>query len=438
MKNSIFRKVADLFTKNLGLKLLAVAFSCGLWFVVNSITDPVESKTFYNVPVEIINDDLITSEGKVYAILNGTDSVNVTVEGKSSSFDGLTKEDIKAVADMSELTFMNTVGIKASSTRNNSEFEFKTNIDNLQLSIEDMKRVQMVINTSITGEPADGYVVGNVTPSLNTVRISGPESLINKVESVEAVTSISGASQDINTNVELRLYDAEDNEVRSSSINMNISTINVAVTILATKEVPLSFNTTGTAAEGFTANGEITCEPAAVLIAGRKSVLDTVSKISVTDPALDLTDRQESFTETVNIRKYLPSGTQFAESSFGGNVSVNVGIEKVVTRTLQIPASNLAVGNKPAGFNVTVRELPEDNPHPYTIKVTGTESVVNSIDENSVIGVVDMELLRESLGIDEWVPGTYLGDVVFNLNDVEFEEKYQFTITLQADEEENE
>ena len=63
---------------------------------------------------------------------------------------------------------------------------------------------------------------------------------------------------------------------------------------------------------------------------------------------------------------------------------------------------------------------------------------MNSIDENSVIGVVDMELLRESLGIDEWVPGTYLGDVVFNLNDVEFEEKYQFTITLQADEEENE
>ena len=42
-------------THNLGLKILALVFSIGLWFVVNNITDPTIEKTFTSVPVEIIN-----------------------------------------------------------------------------------------------------------------------------------------------------------------------------------------------------------------------------------------------------------------------------------------------------------------------------------------------------------------------------------------------
>ena len=35
-------------TNNFGLKLLAIVISCGLWFMVDSITDPVERKVFNN------------------------------------------------------------------------------------------------------------------------------------------------------------------------------------------------------------------------------------------------------------------------------------------------------------------------------------------------------------------------------------------------------
>ena len=162
MKNSILKKAVGMITNNFGLKLLAVIISCGLWFMVDSIIDPVERKVFNNIPVEIINTELITNEGKVYEVLDGTDTVNITVIGKSSVFDYVSRDDLKAVADMSELTFMNTVSIKVSSTRNNSELEFRTNIDNVKLAIEKMERNQKVINVSTTGEPASGYVVGNI------------------------------------------------------------------------------------------------------------------------------------------------------------------------------------------------------------------------------------------------------------------------------------
>ena len=81
--------------------------------------------------------------------------MTVTVRGKSSIVSSLNKEDIKAVADMSDLSFMNTVTIKLSCTRSNynSQLELSSNVENLKLIIEDMKRTQFVINTNCNAEP---------------------------------------------------------------------------------------------------------------------------------------------------------------------------------------------------------------------------------------------------------------------------------------------
>lgn len=282
MKNNLGKHLLRSFTRNLGLKLLALISAFGLWFIVNNITDPSDSKSFSNIPVEILNADLITNEGKVYEILDDTDVISVRVRGKTSVLKYITKEDIKATADMSELTFMNTVNIKVTSTRNNSELEFVTSNDNLRLAIEDVKRTQLSINTTVSGHPADGYIVGTVTPSQNVVRLSGPESVINQIDHVEAVANIGNYaySSDINTSVDLLLYDSDGNEIKNNSIKMNISSINVAITILATKEVPLSFVISGETAEGYMVSGDIVSAPETITLAGRKATLDAISELS--------------------------------------------------------------------------------------------------------------------------------------------------------------
>lgn len=430
MKNNKLKKAIGIITDNFGLKLLAVIISCGLWFVVNNITDPRIEKPFNNIPVEIINADMVTSEGKVYEVLDDTNVVNVTVVGKRSVLNYISKDDIKAVADMSKLTFMNTVGIEVSSSRNNSELEFRTNIDNVKLAIEDMKRVQMIINTATVGQPAEGYVVGSVTASQNIVRLSGPESLINQIDHVDAMANIDGYSSDINTSVELKLYDADGNEIRSSSIKMNIATINVAVTILATKEVPLSFTVADEPAEGYVVNGEVISVPETVTLAGRKNVLDAITKVNVADPLITVADEKEDVTAIVNIKKYLPTGTQFADSSFSGNVSVTVGVEPLVKKELEIPSKNFAAGNKPNGYQLTLKEVDQEDS--YRITISGTREAVNAVNAEDVIGVIDMNLLLDTLELAEWKEGTYSGEITFNLPDnVTLADQYNMTVVLE-------
>lgn len=424
-------------THNFGLKLLAVIVSCGVWFVVNNITDPVKSKLFTNIPVEIVNDSRITSEGKVYEIIDNTDTTNVWVRGKSSVLKDITRDDIRAEADMAELTFMNTVGIEISSTRNNSELEFSSSVENVKLSIEDIKRGEKPITIATSGEPAEGYIVGGTNASQNVVRFSGPETLIAGIDHAEAVVSVNGYSSDINTTADIKLYDADNNEIRSSSIKLNISSVNVAVTILATKEVPLSFVTSDSPASGYVINEEGPISvPETVLLAGRKNVLDGVTKITVSDTALSLKDRTEDFTAIVNIQKYLPANTQFADSEFNGNVSVAIGIEALVTRDLEIPARNFAAGNAPEGFDLTIREFDGEEPQPYRIRISGTQAAVDAVNAENVIGVVDMDTLLNTLGFEQWQAGIYTGEITFNLpENVKLENTYRMTIVLETPEE---
>ena len=74
MKNKICG-LAALIINNFGLKLLAVIVSLGLWFVVNNINDPLERVRFNNIPVEILNEEQLTNGGKVYEIIDNTDTV---------------------------------------------------------------------------------------------------------------------------------------------------------------------------------------------------------------------------------------------------------------------------------------------------------------------------------------------------------------------------
>ena len=166
-------------TNNLGLKILAVLFSVVIWFIVVNINDPVDKTVFRNVPVEILNAEAVTNQGKVYEILDDTDVIDVTVWAKRSILDALGKENVIATADMQEINFMDTmVRIKLSTNKYNDKLENITSpTENMLISIEDMRRGQFLITTVATGEPAEGYILGNVNSDQNLVVISGPESL---------------------------------------------------------------------------------------------------------------------------------------------------------------------------------------------------------------------------------------------------------------------
>ena len=91
-------------TNNLALKILAFLIAAFLWLVVVNIDDPVDDKTFSNIPVQVTHEEVITDNNNTYQIVDNTQEINVTVTAQRSVLDKIRTEDIVATANMKELT----------------------------------------------------------------------------------------------------------------------------------------------------------------------------------------------------------------------------------------------------------------------------------------------------------------------------------------------
>ena len=89
-------------TTNLGLKIIAFVFSAFLWLIVVNLDNPVSSRTFTEIPVTIVNDDIITSAGDVYQVV-GEQTVSVVVYANREVRQHLSPDDIVATADIREM-----------------------------------------------------------------------------------------------------------------------------------------------------------------------------------------------------------------------------------------------------------------------------------------------------------------------------------------------
>lgn len=394
-------------TDNLFLKIMAVIVAVLVWIIVVNVSDPIIDASYSGVQVEILNADVISDKNQTYEVLNGSNTISVTITAKRSINDLLGKENIKATADMEELDESNgTIRIHLETNKYNDKIEsIKSKTDAVEVKIEDLMKKQFSIVPVINGEPVEGYVTGDITLEQNVVTVQGPESIVSQIDHATAEASIAGMSGSISTTSIIRYYNADGEQLSSSRLSGNISAVSIKVELLATKTLPLKFNTTGTPAEGYGLSDELVADTQEVLVAGKASTLANLSSITIPGTAIDLEGRDETFSVKVDLKKYLPDNIQLAESDFDGEVTVKVTISKMETMTIDIPKENIAI----SGLDETKRKgsiiAPQDV---VTVTLEGLPDDLAQIDEADVKGVVTVEKDQE---------GTYYLPVELELPD---------------------
>lgn len=420
MKNRLMR--------NWGLKLASFLVAVILWVIVTNINDPVGTFRAYNVPVKIQNADLITNNGQVYEILDGTDVIDtVTITAKRSIIDSLNESNIVAVADMNDLTRLNTINIRLSTNKYNDKLEsIKGNIDSVRLNIENEKTKTLQLRTETTGTVKEGYMVGDMTAEQNLIAISGPESVISQVKRAVASVDISGFTNNIGTDAEIRLYDENDRIVTSDTIVKNISKVRVTVEILETKTVAINWKSSGVPARDYQATGEITATRNSVVIAGRSKLIESIDSIEIPDTVLDITGVTENFETIIDLNDYLPDGVILAEEGFEGKVRVDVMVEPVVERVVVMQINRIHILNMPEGFEYEIMEE-EDT---YDVTLVGLAQNLEELDINTLQASIDIATFMEERGMEEMSAGYYTINLTLNLDEEKVTEKNATGIRL--------
>lgn len=402
-------------TRNLGLKLASLVLAFVLWFLVAQIYDPKDTVTFNNIQVRLINTELLDEEGKVYEVLDNSNLVRVTVTGPQSIVKSeLRRSDIVAEADMSKLTDINTIAITYYCENvSNDSVEIKGNHDSVRLSVEDKTSKWIKLESNTIGEVASGYMIGNVTLDQTNIEVTGPKSAISQVDHAGVDINVTDSSSSLSANVDIKLYDADDNELTLETVKKNVNSAHMTVEVLATKEVPVEIEYMGVPEDGYMATGEVESSVPTVRIAGTASTLAGISAITVPEDRMNITGQSGDLVDIINLKEYLPSNVRLADKSFDGKITATVYIEPIVTKDLTIPADNISITGVPDDMEAEITSTAEE----YNITVSGLSRDVSILRDSSVTGVLDLNQWMEDNGLEELTPGNYTIPVTFNLSE---------------------
>ena len=402
-----------LLTRNLGLKLASLLLAFVLWFLVAQIYDPKDTVTFNNIQVRLINTELLDEEGKVYEVLDNSNLVRVTVTGPQSIVKSeLRRSDIVAEADMSKLTDINTIAITYYCENiSNDSVEIKGNHDSVRLNVEDKTSKWIKLESNTIGDVASGYMIGNVTLDQTNIEVTGPKSAISQVDHAGVDINVTDSTTSLSANVDIKLYDADDNELVLESVKKNVNSAYMTVEVLATKEVPVEIEYMGVPEDGYMATGEVESSVPTVRIAGTVSTLVGISAITVPEDRMNITGQTDNLVDIINLKEYLPSNVRLADKSFDGKITATVYIEPIVSKDLTVAAENISVTGVPDGMEAEITSTAEE----YNITVSGLSRNVSILRDSSVTGILNLTQWMEDNGVEELTPGTYTIPVTFNL-----------------------
>ena len=386
------RKITD----NIPLKIMSVAIAVVLWLIVVNIDNPTGTNYYTLNDVELINKEYVESSdtiGKMCMPEQNQDSIKVAITATKKIRDKIKVTDISAVADLQQAVSLDTdpVMVPITVTCNKlSPGNIEVTPNNLSLHLEDKDTQEFVVNvTTNNTRPDKRYEVGSLSSNPEKIKITGPKSLINKIDKVNASIDVDGATEDVTQETEVKIIDKNGEEFSDTDASyLNISKVYVTARLWKVKtDVKISAEYTGTPDSGYQVES-VTTTPNVISIAGSEEALNNLKNqnntIWISGSAVDISDQSSDFEAKLNISDYLPEGLKLTSDS-SEDVFVRVNILPEGSTACEILTKNISVENQPEGMQVAFDTAKIE------VRVKKSEDDLKDLDENDIKASIDLE-----------------------------------------------
>lgn len=356
-------------TDNLSLKIMSVAVAVVVWLIVVNIDNPVGTNYYTITNVELINKEYVESSdtiGKMCMPEENQDTVRVAITADKKTRDKIRVSDISAVADLQQAVSLDTNPVMVPITVTCSVSgigpgDIKVTPQNLSVNLDEKETQEFVVNvTRGDTKPDKDYEVGSLTANPEKVRITGPKSLVNKIDKVNAAIELNGKTQDFTQEVTLSIIDKNqealsDSEMNSLRIENNAQVIVTAKLWKIRQGVKISAGYVGTPAEGYQA-GIIKTVPDTISVAGSTEGLETLAAndnvITIPSESIDISGESSDVEKKISLKDLLPDNVKLTSDS-SEDVWVTVSILPEGSREFSFLTKEIEVKNKPDDLQVT-------------------------------------------------------------------------------------
>lgn len=346
------KRFQELLMKDLGWKLLSVAIAAIMWFMVINITQPIDSRN-YSRPLTIENLETLTSHGLTVGNMEELKAAKVTakIKAQRTALDRLNQnpEWVQASVDLSGLSYTADgdvvalpVDITMQSGLTGYEVVSKTPAV-VEVHIEKLETKELPVEVILDGKPEEELPLSEPILSRETVKVSGPASLVRKVASVRAVVEAEALQTTSIVTVSLGCYDAAGAIIKG--VSTEVSEVTVSYTLLDTKDVPVHVEITGTPAAGYQV-GDTLCSPATITLQGSAEDLKNILYLQM--DSIDVSGRSASVTRSFNIEDYLPENITLPKDS-SRTVQITVEITQQNGKSLTLQENDLTILGQESG-----------------------------------------------------------------------------------------
>ena len=349
-------------TSNLSLKFLSLFVAFLIWLLVANVNNPTRSLLYRDVKIDIINEDSVTEIDKVLDIVS-EDTVTIKVTAPKYVHETLTKDSFTVIADMENLSAMNTVPLTVTcSNPSVSWANMEIVPSTLKVELEQKKQSEFAVSVELVGVQEEGYSIGRTEiVQGKSVQIAGPESIINRIGQVIASINISQINSDQRLAGKLEVRDKNGDPVSldrlqimdSSGVLISDNKVMVDVSLWEERSIPIGIEVSGTPADGYRLT-KVAAVPDSVKLAGTEQAFESLGDTLTLKDIVSVEGVSESFTQPVDLTETiadLPELKLVEEADPVVNVSVQV--EKTGDHTLSIPLSSLEVLNRPSSMVLT-------------------------------------------------------------------------------------
>ena len=373
-------------SNNLGLKVLSVFLAFFVWLAVMNIANPKVMRS-QEVPLEILNGDILESSGKTYEVIGDRDTVTVYYKVTTSDSANIKASDFRAYIDLADVYEpTGAVPVKLEVKNNSNKLESVVSKPSvIRIETEDLQRKPFNLETKTEGVTEDGYNPGVATVSPTYIYVSGPVSVVGRISSVGIVINVEGANSDLSDQI-------------GDRVTFSRSEIDYTLPILKEKNLNLTFETEGTVADGYRFTG-IESSRNYVEVKGLKSDLARANSVTIPKSELNMDGATGDKEVTIDLNKYLPEGVELADPA-ANEIKVVIKVEALESRTYEVPVSQIkhvgASGQYDYEYdrkslNIVVKGLKEDLDQ-LTSAAIQAELDVSSMEPGDNMGTVTLEL----------------------------------------------
>lgn len=400
------------------LKVLSLIIAILIWLLVRNVDDPIIVRTFYEIPVSIENASYLAENLEIPLLVDGKDTVKVRVKGARSVVSKLKKEDIKAVADMTQIISKDTtpimVPVEVTGT-GISDSDITVRPRNIQVDIEKQKSVEKTIAVS-TGDtqPDKDYEIGNLKANPEKVTISGPETIINKIDKVVALIDVTGRKEsNIEIKSQLKIYDKNLDELSPKQLEyLNIkeisdNTIRIQAQFWKVKQnVKIKAEYSGEPKRGYEVDS-INLVPDTISVAGTDEALKKLEQegntLEIPGKYIDVTDKTGDFEQNIDLSELLPEDLKLVRD-LNSSVIATVKILPYNSRDYEVSVTQIEADNKAEDLDLVFQD------EQITIRAKAKEQDLDSLSAANIQVQIDLSGYGEGeyeVPVTVTLPGGY-------------------------------